>query len=178
MTDRANGLDAAERIRRLQERRAASSGSRRPPATRTAPSATSPMADAPDAPTARSSAASRTRRRHPAAASRWLLAGLNVVPLTLFYGALAFALSCAVRGRQTALGAGFGVLLVSFIANGLVPLVKALDSYREVSIYYLYAASKPLTTGIRLDHVAVLLGASLALFAAGALTFQRRDMLG
>lgn len=109
---------------------------------------------------------------------KWLLAGLNVVPLTLFYGALAFALSCAVRGRQAALGVGFGVLLVSFVANGLVPLVKSLEPYREVSIYYLYAASKPLTTGVRLDHVAILLGASLVLFAAGTVAFQRRDILG
>jgi ABC-2 type transport system permease protein len=110
-------------------------------------------------------------------AGRWLLAGLNVVPLCLLYGALAFAVSCAVRGRQAALGVGFGVLLVSFIANGLMPLVKSLESYRELSLYYLYAASKPLSTGIRLDHVALLLGASLVLFAVGVATFQRRDML-
>ena len=110
-------------------------------------------------------------------AGSWLLAGLNVVPLTLFYGALALAVSCAARGRQAAVGVGFGVLLLSFIANGLIPLVKSLEPYREVSLYYLYAASKPLSTGVRADHVAALLAASLALFAVGVLAFQRRDML-
>ena len=110
-------------------------------------------------------------------AGGWLLAGLNVVPLTLLYGALAFAVSCAARGRQAALGVGFGVLLISFIANGLIPLVKSLEPYREASLYYLYAASKPLSTGVRSDHVAALLVASLGLFAVGVLAFQRRDML-
>jgi beta-exotoxin I transport system permease protein len=110
-------------------------------------------------------------------AERWLAAGLNVVPLCLLYAALAFAVSCAVRGRQAALGVGIGVLLLSFVANGLVPLVKSLEPYRELSLYYLYAASKPLSTGVRLDHVAILLGASAFLFAVGVAAFQRRDLV-
>lgn len=110
-------------------------------------------------------------------AGQWLAAGLNVVPLTLLYGALAFAVSCAVRGRQAALGVGFVVLLLSFVANGIVPLVKSLEPYRELTLYYLYAASKPLSTGVRLGDVAILLGASIVLFAIGVVAFQRRDIL-
>ncbi len=93
MTDRTNDIDQAERIRRLQERRAASSGSRRPATPRTASSATAPMTDAPAArPTgSRLPAAGRKRRRHPAAASRWLLAGLSVASFFTIAGTVAVA---------------------------------------------------------------------------------------
>jgi hypothetical protein len=93
MTDRTNDIDQAERIRRLQERRAASSGSRRPATPRTVSSATAPMADAPAArpPSTRSPAAGRKRRRHPAAASRWLLAGLSLASFFTIAGTVAVA---------------------------------------------------------------------------------------
>lgn len=108
---------------------------------------------------------------------QFLAAGLNVVPLCLLYAALAFAVSCAVRGKQTAQGVGYGVLLLGFVANGLVPLVKSLEPYRDLTLYYLYAASKPLSTGVRIGDVAILLGASVVLFAIGVAAFQRRDLL-
>ncbi len=110
-------------------------------------------------------------------AGQWLAAGLNIVPLTLLYAALAFATSCVARGKQAAQGVGYGVLLLSFVANGVVPLVKSLEPYRGLTLYYLYAASKPLSAGVRVGDVAILLGASVVLFAIGVVAFQRRDIL-
>lgn len=76
MTDHTNDLEQAERIRRLQERRAASSGSRRPTAPRTGSPATS---------------RTKTKRQHPAAATRWMLAGLSVASFFTIAGTVAVA---------------------------------------------------------------------------------------
>ena len=77
MAEASNTNDQAERLRRLQERRAASGRS-----TRTA---TVAAGSAPSAPQA------GTRRRHPAAATRIFLAGLSVTSFFAVGGAIAVA---------------------------------------------------------------------------------------
>lgn len=64
MTDRANDLDPAERIRRLQERAAASRATPRQPGK---------------------------RRHHAAPATRWLLGGLSVASFFTIAGTVAVA---------------------------------------------------------------------------------------
>lgn len=108
---------------------------------------------------------------------RWLLAGLNLVPLTLFFGALAFMLSCAVRGRGVAIGVASAVAVGGFILNGLAPLVASLRTHREWTIYYLFAAGKPLSAGINMGDAAILLAGSLICLVIAVLAFDRRDML-
>ena len=89
MTD-PNDLERAERIRRLQERRAASART----ANRAVATTTTGDADSP-APLRTSSTSGRTpkraRRRHPAAATRWLLGGLSVASFLAIGGTVAVA---------------------------------------------------------------------------------------
>jgi hypothetical protein len=88
MTDRGNEIDPAERIRQLQARRAASGRSPRATAsTRVA------AADArgPATLTAAPSKRAKPRRRHPAAATRWLLGGLSIVSFVGIAGTVAAA---------------------------------------------------------------------------------------
>lgn len=108
---------------------------------------------------------------------RWLLAGLNVFPLTLFFGSVAFALACAVRGRAAALATATAVAVGSFILNGLVPLSERLRPVERWTIYYWYTASQPFTTGIVLEHVLILLGLSLLCLGIGLIGFERRDLI-
>jgi hypothetical protein len=75
MTETPNPSDQAERIRRLQERRAASGRSRQTVST--------------SAGTSEATAPKRSRRRHPAAATRILLAGLSVSSFFSVAGAIA-----------------------------------------------------------------------------------------
>lgn len=82
MTERPEQVDQAERIRRLQERRAASG--RAPAAASTSNSKSAP---APKAKTA----TGKRRRRHPAAASRIVLAGLSVASFFTIGGSLMLA---------------------------------------------------------------------------------------
>jgi hypothetical protein len=98
MTDHAKDLDQAERIRRLQARRAAS--------TRTthASAELAPGADdaAGAAPAPVRAAAARARRGHPAAATRWLLAGLSAASFFTIAGTIAVANVNAVGSAQPA----------------------------------------------------------------------------
>ena len=89
MTD-PNDLERAERIRRLQERRAASART----ANRAVATTTTGNTDSP-APLRTSSTSGHTpkraRRRHPAAATRWLLGGLSVASFLAIGGTVAAA---------------------------------------------------------------------------------------
>ena len=86
MTDPANAIDQAERIRRLQERRAASG---RPPRD-AAPRAELQGGEGGALPAA-APRRPRPRRRHPAAATRWLLGGLSVASFFTIAGTVAVA---------------------------------------------------------------------------------------
>ena len=83
MDETQQSNDQAERIRRLQERRAASGRSK--------PAAQSEAVGASAGPTSRSSVRPAARRKHPAAASRILLAGLSVASFFSVGGAIALA---------------------------------------------------------------------------------------
>jgi hypothetical protein len=84
MNDNPLTNDAAERLRRLQERRAASGRPSPTPSNTDGSTATPPAAPS-----------TRTRRRHPAATTRIVLAGLSV---TSFFSV---ATAIAVANRST-----------------------------------------------------------------------------
>ncbi len=107
----------------------------------------------------------------------WMLAAFNIMPLTLLYGSVAFALACGVRGRGIPLGVAVALAMVGFILNGLAPLVKGLQSYREWTIYYLFSASKPFSSGVDVGYTAILLGVSVVCLAISMVAFSRRDIL-
>ena len=90
MTDHTDPVDQAERIRRLQERRAASG---RAPRSVPAASATraAPVAAESALPAGAPARVARPRRRHPAAASRWLAGGLSVASFFAIAGTVAAA---------------------------------------------------------------------------------------
>ncbi|MGZ4690548.1 MAG: hypothetical protein ACXVJ7_16690 [Acidimicrobiia bacterium] len=110
MTDPTpNDSDAAERIRRLRERRAASS-----PNARVRPTNATPAAGAPtSAPTSsgprKATPSRRTRRPHPAAATRWLLGGLSIASFFGIGGAVAAANLNAAATATTASSGTTGV---------------------------------------------------------------------
>ena len=89
MTEAPNSSDQAERLRRLQERRAASGRTRSP---RSVDAGATPAAEQPK----------RARRRHPAAATRILFAGLSVTSFFAVGGAIAVANSTARVAQSVA----------------------------------------------------------------------------
>ncbi|MBK5289357.1 MAG: hypothetical protein JJE46_12930 [Acidimicrobiia bacterium] len=119
MTDlTANDSEAAERIRRLQERRAASSPAARVrPATATAAAGSSATGGP-----RKATPASRTRRPHPAAATRWLLGGLSIASFFGIGGAVAAAnLNSAATAATSASATTAGAVASTAAAAPVTP---------------------------------------------------------
>ena len=85
MSDQAKEIAQAERIRRLQERRAAAGRTPRPAV------ASAARADATARPARPRPSDPKHRRRHPAAATRWLLGGLSIASFFGIAGTVAVA---------------------------------------------------------------------------------------
>ncbi len=101
---------------------------------------------------------------------------LHMVVSALFYGFLALALGSWTGNRAVASGATVAVMLLSFVAVGVLPLIERLAGAVEFFPWYYYDGSDPIINGVSGSHVAVL-GAGIAVFAAIALVgVNRRDL--
>ena len=121
---------------------------------------------------------------HPMAALLSVeIGGLNVEALAIhlfvnavFYGMLALAIGAFTGNRETATGATSGILVLSFFAVGLLPLVEGLEGLRIVFPWYYFDGSEPVYNGIAWGHLAVLTSGSVALLVAAVIGFSRRDL--
>lgn len=102
--------------------------------------------------------------------------GVWLLTTVLMPGAVAFAVAPIV-GRGGALAIGAIVLFLSFVVSAYSDIVPAFQILRPLSYLHLTADHRPL--GGRWDWPAVelLAVAVAALFAAGVLAFERRDLL-
>jgi ABC-2 type transport system permease protein len=91
-------------------------------------------------------------------------------------GALALALAAATGRRTVALGtaAAFGV--VTFLINGFAPLVHAVAWLKYASPFYYYSGHDPISHGVDLGDLAILVAASIALTAVAMVQIGRRDL--
>ncbi len=95
---------------------------------------------------------------------------------SLFYGMLAVALGAWTGKTGVASGVSAGVMVVSFVAVGILPLIEGwADAARLFPSYYL-GSSDPLLNGVDGGHVALLGGASAALFVLAVIGVNRRDL--
>ncbi len=113
------------------------------------------------------------------------IGGLHVEALALhlyvnavFYGMLALAVGAVTGNRDTATGATTGILVLSFFAVGLLPLVQGLEDLRKAFPWYYFDGSEPVYNGIAWGHLLVLLVASAALLIVAVAGFNRRDLKG
>ena len=94
----------------------------------------------------------------------------------LFYGFLALAVGAWSGSSKLAAGVSTGVMVLSFFAVGLLPLVEGWENAAKAFPWYYYNTSTPVINGIDWGHMAVLLG-GIALFAVAALVgVNRRDL--
>ena len=106
---------------------------------------------------------------------RLIEATLNIVPITLVFGALAFCLSAALPSRMSA-GMWAALALVAFyMLSLLAPLSSALESVQGISPFHYYNV-QTLAQGIEWGGVAVLLAVSAVLMGLAVLGFERRDL--
>jgi len=96
----------------------------------------------------------------------------------LFYGFLAMAIGAWTGNRGLASGVTAGVMVLSFVAVGLLPLVESLENAAKAFPWYYFSGSEPLQNGISWGHLAVLVIGSVLFTVAAVIGFNRRDLRG
>jgi ABC-2 type transport system permease protein len=96
----------------------------------------------------------------------------------LFYGFLALALSAWTGRTGIAIGATSGILVVGFVATGLLPMFESLADLARLFPWYYFSASDPKFGGIDWAHFAVLAGGTLAFAGVAVVGVNRRDLRG
>ncbi|MFC1935860.1 ABC transporter permease subunit [Chloroflexota bacterium] len=111
------------------------------------------------------------------------IGGINVGALTLhmfvnalFYGFLATAIGAWTGSKGTASGVTAGVLVLSFFAVGLLPLVEGWEDVAKAFPWYYFNSSEPVYNGVEWGHVGVLLAGSVAFAVAAVIGVNRRDL--
>ena len=103
---------------------------------------------------------------------------LHLLAGTLFYGFLAMAIGAWTGNRGAAAGTAAGVMVVSFVAFGVLPLFDWGKNVVKAFPWYYFAGGNPLINGVQWWHMAVLLGASALFVAAAVVGVGRRDLKG
>ncbi len=101
---------------------------------------------------------------------------VHVIAIALFFGFLALFLGAWTGNSSIASGVSVGVLLISFLAAGLLPLIESLADIAKVFPWYYFNSSGPLQNGIDWGHLGVLFAAIAVLGAGATIGIRRRDL--
>ena len=101
---------------------------------------------------------------------------LHLLAGALFFGFLALAIGAWTGNSGLANGVAAGVMVLSFFAVGLLPLVERLADLARAFPWYYVSGGDPLRNGVSWGHLAVLAGATVLLAAGAVLGFNRRDL--
>ncbi len=94
----------------------------------------------------------------------------------LFFGFLAVAIGAWTGNRVLASGATAAVMVLSYVAVGLLPLVDAIASGVRAVPWYYFDGSQPLSNGVSIGHLAIQLGGAVLLSASAFVGVTRRDL--
>ena len=65
-----------------------------------------------------------------------------------------------------------------YLVNGFAPVIGDVEFLKYLSLFHYYEGSDPLTAGVDLGGIAVLLAVTAVLAAVAKLGFDRRDLRG
>ena len=94
----------------------------------------------------------------------------------LAVGALTLALAAGTGRRALAAGVAAGVAIVGWLVNGFTPLVSFLSWLKYLTFFYYYSGHDPLTRGVDLPGLAVLIAFALLATALATVLIERRDL--
>ncbi len=113
------------------------------------------------------------------------MTGINVGALvfhmfvnSLFYGSLALAIGAWTGKGTMASGASVAVMLVSYLAAGILPLIESLEGLAKIFPWYYFNGSTPVINGVDWGDMAILGGLAIALFYLAIAGLNRRDLRG
>ncbi len=101
---------------------------------------------------------------------------VHLMAFTMFMGGLALFIGAWTGNAGVASGASVGVLIFSFLAAGLLPLVNGLENVARIFPWYYFNSSKPIETGIDLIDLSVLVGGTALLIGGAVIGVNRRDL--
>ncbi|HXH20808.1 MAG TPA: ABC transporter permease subunit [Dehalococcoidia bacterium] len=105
-----------------------------------------------------------------------VIATLNLMPITLFFGAFSLMASVSLPSRGQATGVATALAVATFMLNYLASLVDLLEPLRWLSPFHYAATTTVLTNGMDWPKVAVLMALFAAFTAAAVWAFERRDI--
>lgn len=101
---------------------------------------------------------------------------LHVTVNALFYGFLAMAIGAWTGRRGLASGVPAGLIAVSFVLAGLLPLLESTEPFVNVVPWHYFDGSQPLLNGVAWDDLAILLAGIVVFAAVAVVGLRRRDL--
>ena len=105
-----------------------------------------------------------------------LAASVHMAALALVFGALALAVSAWTGSSALGLGVAGILVVLSYVTNTWLPMVKDLAGLARCSPWHLYAGADALHRGIDPGLLAVALAIATVLFVAALVGLARRDL--
>ncbi len=97
---------------------------------------------------------------------------------SLFYGMLALAIGAWTGRRTLASGTAVAVMMVSYLAAGILPLVESLKGLARIFPWYYFSGNQPVVNGAAASDIAVLGGAAAGFLVLSYVGVNRRDLRG
>ncbi len=96
--------------------------------------------------------------------------------LGLLCAGIAYLVGAMSGHRGLALGIAMTVAIVSFLVYSLAPMIDVLDTVVNFVPWQWAMGNAPLTHGVDLPHLALLLGTTIALGLGAIVVYERRDI--
>jgi len=94
----------------------------------------------------------------------------------ILYGFMAMMIGACTGDRTKASGITAGVMVLSFFAVGLLPLIEGASDLARVFPWYYFDSSDPVMNGVHWGHIGIMLGLSAAFAVAAVIGLNRRDI--
>ena len=104
-------------------------------------------------------------------------ATVHLTTVMLVYGIMAFAIGAATGNRARASGIATGLLIISFLGAGLLPMIDGWEDAGKIFPWYYIDGASPLVNGVDWAQIGVLTAVWVVLLVAGGLALSRRDLL-
>ncbi len=92
------------------------------------------------------------------------------------HGYIAMAIGAWTGSRSAASSATVGLMVIGYLATGLLPLVESIDWVARLFPWWYFAGNSPVSNGVDIGHTLVLVAISVVAFAVAYIGIVRRDL--
>ena len=96
--------------------------------------------------------------------------------LAAFHAAVAFVVGAFGASRSSAVGIAIGVLVVGYLLDFVLPISDRLAGARRASPWWWAIGDQPVSHGVDVWRILLLIAVGVALFAAAMFAVERRDI--